>query len=128
MTTSINTVSEHHLNALIGKKLRLFRKSKNTTMQELSKYLGISHQQLQKYETGKNKLRLDYIIRIADFFDQPRMEFVSNILEEDFFSISQNKNFDYEAYELMQLFCQIKNKKIKKDLQNLVKIIVDRNQ
>ena len=132
MNVFTDTETEQHINSLIGKRLRLFRKHQKVSMQKLSKHLGISYQQLQKYETGQNKLRLDYILKIADFFKQPRMVFISDILEEDFLSLSQNKkntkNFDSEAYEMMILFSEIKNKKIKKDLKNLIKIMVESNQ
>jgi transcriptional regulator with XRE-family HTH domain len=40
----------------LGRKIREIRASRGLTQEGLSKLLGISFQQLQKYETGRNRL------------------------------------------------------------------------
>lgn len=45
------------IDALIGEKLREVRTIKGLSLKELSHKIGCSYQQLQKYESGKNRLR-----------------------------------------------------------------------
>ncbi len=40
----------------LGKRLKTFRKAKGLTQNEVAKELGITCQQYQKYESGKNKI------------------------------------------------------------------------
>ncbi len=49
----------------IRKKVRNARLEKNISMLELGKYIGISGQQIHKYETGLNRLSMSKIYFIA---------------------------------------------------------------
>ena len=40
----------------IGLRLRAYRKAANITQEKLGKALGVTFQQIQKYENGKNRL------------------------------------------------------------------------
>jgi transcriptional regulator with XRE-family HTH domain len=60
----------------VGRKLRTFRRDAGLTLQELADTMGLSHQQLQKYETGANRLSVGMLpgiaetlgVEITDFF------------------------------------------------------------
>ena len=54
---------------LVGANVRRFRKAQGMTLAELSLGLGISHQQLQKYETGMNRLSAGIIMDVAKRLD-----------------------------------------------------------
>ena len=61
----------------VGKNVRNLRVSHGMTLVDLSKELGISHQQLQKYETGSNRLSAGILVEasrvlgasLAELFD-----------------------------------------------------------
>lgn len=46
--------------------MRALRLERNLTLQELGDQLGISHQQLQKYETGMNRISAGMLPRLAN--------------------------------------------------------------
>lgn len=50
---------------VVGENVRKARIKRGSTLQELAEALGISHQQLQKYETGANRLSAGMIDRVA---------------------------------------------------------------
>ncbi len=50
----------------VGENIRLFRADRNMTLAELGDALGISHQQLQKYETGANRISAGMLKLTAD--------------------------------------------------------------
>ncbi len=51
---------------MVGEKIRRLRLDRNMTLAELGSELGISHQQLQKYETGTNRLSAGMLSNVAD--------------------------------------------------------------
>ena len=55
---------------LIGNKIYSLRLDKDMTQAELTKKLGISGQQLQKYETAKNKINASKLALLAKVMDK----------------------------------------------------------
>ncbi len=55
-------------NLRIGASLRNLRHINGLTLQNLADILGISYQQVQKYEAGTNALPLAFLPVLADFF------------------------------------------------------------
>jgi transcriptional regulator with XRE-family HTH domain len=54
------------IDQMVGEKIRKLRLDRNMTLAELGSELGISHQQLQKYETGTNRLSAGMLSNVAD--------------------------------------------------------------
>lgn len=54
------------IDQMVGDKIRKLRLERNMTLAELGSELGISHQQLQKYETGTNRLSAGMLSNVAD--------------------------------------------------------------
>lgn len=48
--------SANEIDKMVGTRLRDLRTERGLTLQELAAEIGISHQQLQKYETGTNRI------------------------------------------------------------------------
>jgi transcriptional regulator with XRE-family HTH domain len=49
----------------VGQRLYALRREKNLTQQELSAAIGVTFQQLQKYESGKNRISASRLFFIA---------------------------------------------------------------
>ena len=64
------------INKLIGRRIKEFRLLREMTLKELSNMLGITFQQLQKYEKGQNNIRAYRLYRISK---------ILNVKFEDFF-------------------------------------------
>ena len=56
---------------VVGENVRQLRRERNLTLAELAYSLGISHQQLQKYETGTNRLSAGMISCVAEVLCVP---------------------------------------------------------
>ena len=50
-------------------RLRLIRKGKDITQEQLGKVLGISKQQYGKYENGKHLMPLTYFMKTCDYLN-----------------------------------------------------------
>lgn len=67
------------LDARIGERIRTRREAMRLTQTDLGRALGVSFQQLQKYEQGKNRIgagRLQEVadllgVPVASFYDEP---------------------------------------------------------
>lgn len=59
--TDIHPVDTH-----VGKRIRLRRHMTGQTQQDLAEVIGVQFQQLQKYETGMNRVSASRLYRIAN--------------------------------------------------------------
>lgn len=69
--TGSNARSPTDIDRLVGENVRRLRIRRHATLAGLSAELGISHQQLQKYETGSNRLSAGMVVRLAEAFGVP---------------------------------------------------------
>lgn len=64
----------YHFNLALGQKIRHERKLRGITQAALGAMLGISFQQVQKYETGLNTLSFERVLRLSEILEVPLME------------------------------------------------------
>jgi len=110
-------------NEYIGNQIKLRRRSLGITQEELSAYLGVAFQQIQKYENGKNRVSAGSLllisqflnINIAYFFEK----YTANSSEK---SIKQN-NRDFKNFT--KLYNQNDNEKIRKLTIEISKMILN---
>ena len=64
----------------VGKQLKQARMkrypTRRVTLQELSKELGVTYQQIQKYETAVNKIPLEKLLKASIFLRTPMSFFI----------------------------------------------------
>lgn len=58
--------SPNDIDRLVGRNLRTLRLAAGLSLQELASRIGLSHQQLQKYETGANRLSVGLLPGFAE--------------------------------------------------------------
>lgn len=56
---------------VVGANIRKLRAEHGMTLQEFASLLGVSHQQLQKYETGSNRVSAGVLYQVARAFCVP---------------------------------------------------------
>ena len=57
--------------AMIGKRIQMRRKEVGFTADQLSEKIGISQQQLLRYERGDNKINISHLMLIAQALETP---------------------------------------------------------
>jgi transcriptional regulator with XRE-family HTH domain len=72
-------MKDEELNLAIGKRLRSVRLNIGVTQTELGNHLGVSFQQIQKYENGTNRISVAIMLRICAFLQVDPGWFVSGI-------------------------------------------------
>ena len=61
--------SPTEIDKLVGTNVRRVRLERGLTLSDLGEQLGISHQQLQKYETGTNRLSAGMLCALAEVLE-----------------------------------------------------------
>jgi len=120
------------INSFIGKQIRSLRRKLNLSQSELGDKIGLSFQQIQKYEKGVNKISAStlYMISvklntpITYFFGQPAEENLTEgllCIEED----TQEFRYEVDTTEkiLIETFNVIKNKKNKNQILKFLKAV-----
>ena len=65
----------HPFDITVGRNLRIERKAKHVTQETLADAIGITFQQVQKYERGANRVSASKLAEIALFLDLPVAQF-----------------------------------------------------
>lgn len=68
-------LSEAEVNRIAGKKLYVLRKTLGLSRAALAKEIGVTGQQVHKYESGINRLSADKLYRLAALFEVPPAAF-----------------------------------------------------
>ena len=60
-------LTTNEINQILGKRLKEIRKSHHITQQSLGQRLGVSFQQIQKYEKGTSAMRVETLYEICEY-------------------------------------------------------------
>ncbi len=120
----------------VGKRLRLKRTILGMSQEELAKNLGITFQQVQKYEKGVNRIGSSRLFDIAQvlgvpvsfFFDEygdsnPIYGFAE---EAEKFEHEKGEVSNREIMSLVKAYCQIKSADTRKKAMDLIKSLADK--
>lgn len=89
------------LDAQIGLQVRVYRVHAGLTQKELARELGLTFQQVQKYENGTDRVSASRLKQIADRLGVP----ISNFFDEA--RITGEGWRGTEALSLLRLYCAI---------------------
>ncbi|CAD0183679.1 transcriptional repressor DicA [Ruegeria sp. THAF57] len=73
----------HHVDVHVGKRVRHRRWLIGMTQQQLAQQVGIKFQQIQKYETGANRISASRLWDIAEALDVPVSFFFEGLEETE---------------------------------------------
>lgn len=103
-----------NFDVLLGLRIKELRLSYNMTQQDLADTLGITFQQIQKYENGRNRIPVSSLLKISEKLDVDIVKLlnVEKPLEPD--------DINAEMRTLYKNFSSIKSLPVKKCLQELI--------
>ena len=101
---------KHPVDVHVGKRIRHRRWMVGKTQQQLAEQVGIKFQQIQKYETGMNRVSASRLWDIADALEVPVAFFfegLSGDVSEDSTALPADILGDKEALELIRSYYAI---------------------
>ncbi len=124
--TGLDTVDTH-----VGGRLRLRRTLLGLSQTELGRRVGLTFQQIQKYERGSNGIAASRLWQLADVLDVPVGFFFDDMPDT---VPRAPKSFDpetpmpplgrRETLELVKCYYQIKDSRVRRKIFDLVKATV----
>jgi transcriptional regulator with XRE-family HTH domain len=97
----------HPVDAHVGKRVRHRRWMVGMTQQQLAEKVGIKFQQIQKYETGMNRISASRLWDIAEALNVPVSFFFEGLREEPGETTEPDMFSDKEALELVRSYYAI---------------------
>lgn len=104
----------------IGRRIRALRKGAGLTQRELGERLGVSFQQVQRYERGQNRIHGSAILGVCATFRITPNELLSAPIEDlARFDPAQGRH-DPAAFEMMRAFSRISSPELRRSLVRVV--------
>jgi transcriptional regulator with XRE-family HTH domain len=115
------------IDAHVGERIRLRRTELGLTQEQLAEALDVSYQQIQKYETGANRVSAGRMLEIARKLGVDVRYFFEGLSDADDPGLPlEHGGRQRSAIELVRKFGQIKDPEVRAAIAGLVKTIVDR--
>jgi transcriptional regulator with XRE-family HTH domain len=126
---------EHPTDQHVGTKLRLRRMKLRMSQSTLAEALGLTFQQVQKYEKGANRIGAGRLHQIAQILQVPVESFFEGLPHErgqrrapiDVPSVQYVSDYlaTVDGLQLTKAFMQIPNAKLRRSIVNLVEQLAD---
>ncbi|WP_253300068.1 helix-turn-helix domain-containing protein [Wolbachia endosymbiont of Chironomus riparius] len=120
-----------NIDTKLGKKIRYLRLTNGLTQSQLGKKVGVTFQQIQKYETGKNRVLVSRLYDLAEALSVTVQEFISDTVDSTKSTNlhENNESFSYifddvgdkEILGLVREYKKIENKKSRDAVYLLIK-------
>ena len=108
----------------VGQRVRTFRLHKGLSQEKLGDQLGLTFQQVQKYEKGTNRIGAGRLQRIADILGIPVADFFTSykkggVAPAEFFKLLDTA----AALRLLRAYSRIREPKLQQAIMRLVESI-----
>ncbi|RDL47883.1 Antitoxin PezA [Ensifer sp. M14] len=77
------TETAMEISVQIGERLRAIRQTRGLSQEKVATALGITFQQVQKYERGTNRISVPTLIQICEVLKAHPMEIIGDFPEDD---------------------------------------------
>lgn len=121
------------IDQLIGARLKEVRKQQRLTQEDLAEKLGVSFQQVQKYENGKNRISFASIYELSNYLNISLEDFMNGVEDNAASGMNDNPQSKLdkiadknavtvkETDELLKVYYSLADPKLRKNLLKLVK-------
>jgi transcriptional regulator with XRE-family HTH domain len=121
------------IDKFVGDRIRHFRAMTGISQQKLAESLGVTFQQLQKYERGENRIGAGRLLMVANALGIP----ITFLLDQE--ALEQQKagapiaeaggpDASRDAYNIGRAFAQITDPEVRRSIATLVRSLADQAQ
>jgi len=105
--------------AEVGARVRIVRRARGLSQDELGEAIGITFQQVQKYENGANRISCSMLKRIAERLETPMAELLGETGAPSS-GVDWSTSYEPEAVEFARAFAALKSPALKRRLHGLI--------
>jgi transcriptional regulator with XRE-family HTH domain len=128
MTALIDDSAPHPLDVALGSRIRLRRRELGLSQEQLARQVGITFQQVQKYEHGTNRVSFSRLVEIAQALQCGVMDIVGDLDKSKtspLFSRHVALLNEPGATELLEAYAAIASAKHRRAILNLAKQLAE---
>jgi transcriptional regulator with XRE-family HTH domain len=120
-------MAPHPNDVLVGANLRLHRNAARVSQTELAEKLGVTFQQVQKYERGTNRLSAGRLLTVAHVLKVPVTAFYEGAKGANAPTVAPIQLLGRrDAFRLAEAFEKITEKRVRQSLVGLVVSLAER--
>lgn len=114
--------------AYVGAQIRARRAALGLTLTQLAAMLGIRHQQLQRYETGDNRISAGFLFLVARALGVDTAFFFRGLSDQPYLppEVRQAQDVSLRLEDLAQDFLRITNPQYQEALCRLARALAER--
>jgi transcriptional regulator with XRE-family HTH domain len=112
-------VGGNPIDLLAGSRIRRFRKGRKMSQAQLGKKLGVTFQQVQKYENGKNRVGASRLQMISTALDVPVGQFFADDAGTSRTS-AKPLAFDPQALRFAEAFVRLSDRELRNSIIDMV--------
>jgi transcriptional regulator with XRE-family HTH domain len=112
-------VGGNPIDLLVGSRIRRFRKGRRMSQAQLGKKLGVTFQQVQKYENGKNRVGASRLQMISTALDVPVGQFFADDAGTSRTS-AKPLAFDPQALRFAEAFVRLSDRELRNSIIDMV--------
>jgi transcriptional regulator with XRE-family HTH domain len=111
------------VDAMVGARVRMLRERRKMSQTALGEQIGVSFQQVQKYERGANRISASALFQIARALDVMPSDFFEGIQKDPQGAMDWSKLADPQVNDLLTGFSRIASPKVRAKLVELVALL-----
>ncbi len=124
--------SFHPIDSHVGKRVRIRRKILSISQTKLGDAIGLTFQQIQKYERGANRIGASRLFELSEVLDVPVSYFFDDLPQDTAFQsggLGEARTMPSDplreplSLELVRAYAKIENLGTRKSLSNLAKAL-----
>jgi transcriptional regulator with XRE-family HTH domain len=109
----------------LGGAIRVARSKSGKSQEDIADHLDVSFQQVQKYETGKNRIPVVHLVSLSTYLEVPLSQLVAQSAEDIDFQALATQFGTKEFHALMEAWVVLKDRPARAALINLVKCMAN---
>jgi transcriptional regulator with XRE-family HTH domain len=105
---------------VVGRNIRIVRQKLRMSQSALARQVGVTFQQIQKYEKGVNRVGASRLAQIAAALRVPIPSLFQGVGENDDFDSPHDLLTDANAIKLAEAFAEIRDSQVRRTIVTLV--------
>jgi transcriptional regulator with XRE-family HTH domain len=109
----------------LGRAIRVARSAAGKSQEDVASQIDVTFQQLQKYETGKNRIPVKHLVSISEYLEVPLSQLIAPSANDAGFQALAVQFGGKEFHDLMEAWVVLKDRPARAALISLVRCIAN---
>lgn len=113
----------HPVDVTVGNRVREMRIRKGLSQQALGERVGVSFQQIQKYERGTNRMGSSRLVQIADVLDVPVSSFFDGLGRSETAEVGEEGPLNVKASKVARDWQRIGDERLQTKVAEMMRAL-----